>query len=243
VADYLSLPIETLRVNSLGTLHLLELARSTGAKFLFSSTSEVYGEPAVHPQVESYWGNVNPNGPRSCYAESKRFGEAATLTFHRTLGVDARLIRIFNTYGPHSRSDDGRVLPNFITQALRNQPLTIYGDGSQTRSYCYVSDLVRGIILAMLGDHTSGEVFNLGNPDEYTVLDFARVIAREVGSTAGFVYEPLPEDDPSRRRPDVTKARDMLGWEPRVDLVTGIAATIGWFREGLRLPATSVNLG
>lgn len=230
VSDYLALPLETLRVNSLGTLNMLELARSSGARFLYTSTSEAYGDPHVHPQTESYWGNVNPVGPRACYDESKRFGEAATFVYWRTYGVDARVVRIFNTYGPHSRLDDGRIVPNFISQALRNEPLTVYGDGTQTRSYCYVSDMVNGILAAMLKPGTSGEVFNLGNPDERTVVEFAHLIAREVGSDAGIVYLPLPEDDPTRRRPDVTKARTILGWEPVVDLETGIDETVRWFK-------------
>jgi nucleoside-diphosphate-sugar epimerase len=235
VADYLALPLETLRVNTIGTLNLLELAKDSGARFLFASTSEVYGDPLEHPQQESYWGNVDPNGLRSVYAESKRLGEAATMAYWRTVEVDARLVRIFNTYGPHSRRDDGRIVPNFITQALRHEPLTIYGDGSHTRSYCYVSDLVAGIIAAMFGEGTRGEVFNIGNPDEYTVSEFARVIAAQVGSNAGVIYEPLPEDDPSRRKPDITKARTMLGWEPTVDLETGVGQTIRWFRGLLDL--------
>jgi nucleoside-diphosphate-sugar epimerase len=231
VADYLSLPIETLRVNSLGTLNLLELARSSGARFLYTSTSEVYGDPLVHPQPETYWGNVNPIGPRACYDESKRFGEAATLQYRRSYGLDARIVRIFNTYGPHSRPDDGRIVPNFIIQALRNEPITIYGDGSQTRSFCYVSDMVAGLLAAIFTSGTAGEVFNLGNRDEYTVLRFAEVIAQQVGSDAGLVYLPLPEDDPTRRRPDITKAERVLGWRPRVDLATGINHTAAWFRK------------
>jgi nucleoside-diphosphate-sugar epimerase len=231
VSDYLSLPLETLRVNSLGTLNMLELARKWDARFLFTSTSEVYGDPHVHPQPESYWGNVNPNGPRACYDESKRFGEATTIEYWRSYGLDARLVRIFNTYGPHSRPDDGRIVPNFIMQALQNEPITIYGDGSQTRSFCYVSDMVSGIMAAMFTPGTAGEVLNLGNPDEYTVLQFAQIIARQIGSEAGIVYLPLPEDDPTRRRPDITKAKAMLGWEPIVDLLTGVERTTEWFRE------------
>ena len=239
VADYLSLPLQTLQVNSLGTLNMLELARTTGAKFLFTSTSEIYGDPRVHPQPESYWGNVNPVGPRACYSESKRFGEAATFVYVNVYGIDARVVRIFNTYGPHSRPDDGRIVPNFVSQALRNEPLTIYGDGSQTRSYCYVSDLVRGIVSAMFEDGSRGQVFNLGNPDEYTVLEFAEIVAHQVGSTAGFQHLPLPEDDPTQRRPDITRAREVLGWQPEVDLATGIARTIEWFRNLLEMPSPS----
>lgn len=217
---------------------MLQLAKDRKARFLFTSTSEAYGDPLVHPQPETYWGNVNPNGPRSCYDESKRLGEAATFIYHRTYGLDARIVRIFNTYGPHSRIDDGRVVPNFITQALRKQPMTIYGDGSQTRSYCYISDLVEGILRAMFQAKTKGEVFNLGNPEERTVLEFAKVIALRLGSDAGFEYNPLPADDPVKRRPDITKARMALGWEPKVDLFQGIDLTTSWFRGVLE--STSV---
>jgi nucleoside-diphosphate-sugar epimerase len=241
VRDYLALPLETLRVNTIGTLNLLDLARQTGAQFLYTSTSEVYGDPREHPQTESYWGNVNPNGPRSVYDESKRLGEAATMAYWRTYGLDARAVRIFNTYGPHSRPDDGRIVPNFITQALQHQPLTIYGDGLQTRSYCYISDLVEGIWAAMFTAGTSGEVFNLGNPDEYTVFEFAQVVATHVGSNAGIVHGELPEDDPMRRRPDIRKAKMMLGWEPKVDLATGIDHTIDWFRQVLDLPGVHLT--
>lgn len=233
VADYLALPLETLKVNSLGTLNMLEVARSCGARFLFASTSEVYGDPQVHPQTETYWGHVNPNGVRACYDESKRLGEAATLVYYRTYEADARIVRIFNTYGPHSRPDDGRIVPNFITQVLREEPLTIYGDGSQTRSYCYVSDLVAGIQAAIFTEGTNGEVFNLGNPEEHTVLEFAQIIARQMGSEAGFVHRPLPADDPTQRCPDISKAKKMLGWEPTVDLEAGIEQTASWFRKVL----------
>jgi nucleoside-diphosphate-sugar epimerase len=236
VPDYLSHPIETLCVNSVGTVQMLDLARKSGARFLFTSTSEIYGDPLVHPQTESYWGNVNPNGPRACYDESKRFGEAVTMEYWRTYRIDARIVRIFNTYGPHSRPDDGRIVPNFIIQALRHEPLTIYGDGSQTRSFCYVSDLVEGILAAMEAEDTTGEVFNLGNPDEYTILEFAQIIMSRIGANSGIVYQPLPVDDPTRRRPDITKARAILGWQPRVDLSEGIGRTAAWFREVLQLP-------
>jgi nucleoside-diphosphate-sugar epimerase len=236
VPDYLFRPLETLAVNSLGTWRLLERARQDGARFLFTSTSEIYGDPQVHPQPEAYWGNVNPNGPRSCYDESKRFGEALAMEFWRSQSTDVRIVRIFNTYGPHSRPDDGRIVPNFITQALKHEPMTIYGDGMQTRSFCYVSDMVEGIVAAMEAGGTAGEVFNLGNPDEYTVLAFAETIAAQIGSDAGVVFCPLPVNDPSRRCPDIGKARSVLGWEPRVDLPTGIARTAAWFRD--RLGAT-----
>jgi nucleoside-diphosphate-sugar epimerase len=236
VPDYLSKPLETLSVNSLGTWQLLELARRHQASFLFTSTSEIYGDPLVHPQPESYWGNVNPNGPRACYDESKRFGEALTMEYRRTYGTDVRVVRIFNTYGPHSRPNDGRIVPNFITQALKREPITIYGDGTQTRSFCYVSDMVAGILAAMMTPGTAGEVFNLGNPDEYTVLRFAEIIAAQLGSDAGFSHGPLPVNDPIRRCPDITKARAVLGWEPAVDLATGIDRTADWFR-GVLTPA------
>ncbi|GAC1396371.1 MAG: SDR family oxidoreductase [Chloroflexota bacterium] len=231
VVDYLARPLETIRVNSIGTMNLLEMARQRSARFLYTSTSEIYGDPQVHPQTETYWGNVNSIGPRACYDESKRLGEATTLEYWRTAGMDTRVVRIFNTYGPHSRPDDGRIVPNFVLQALRREPITIYGDGSQTRSFCYVSDLVDGILAAMFTERTAGDVFNLGNPDEYTVLQFAHMIAEQLGSGAGVVYRPLPTDDPARRRPDITKAREVLNWEPCVDLPTGIDHTADWFRE------------
>jgi nucleoside-diphosphate-sugar epimerase len=239
VSDYLALPLETLRVNSLGTLRLLELAQRCDARFLFASTSEVYGDPLEHPQPESYWGNVNPNGPRSCYDEGKRFGEAATMQYVRTAGLDGRIIRIFNTYGPHSRPDDGRIVPNFIVQALRRRPITVYGDGTQTRSFIYVTDLVDGVLSAMETPSTRGDVFNLGNPDEYTVIEFARTVARQLGSDAGVTFRSLPVDDPTRRRPDISKARARLGWEPRVDLAAGIDLTAAWFRATLRDEASA----
>lgn len=238
VPDYLARPLATLAVNGIGTLNMLEIARQTGARFLFTSTSEVYGDPLVHPQPETYWGNVNPSGPRACYDESKRYGEVATLEYRRTHGLDVRIVRIFNTYGPHSRPDDGRIVPNFITQALRQNPITIYGDGTQTRSLCYVSDMVVGIMAAMESADTAGEIFNLGNPDEYTVLDFAHAIAGMIGSNAGFTYHPLPINDPTRRCPDITKARTILGWEPRVNLASGIDRTVEWYRRVLSLPSS-----
>ncbi len=231
VVDYLRLPLQTLLVNSEGTRHLLELARHTGARFLYASTSEVYGDPLEHPQREDYWGNANPNGERSVYDEAKRFGEALVMHYVRAEGVDARIARIFNTYGPHSRPHDGRVVPNLLTQALNGEPFTIYGDGSQTRSFCYVSDLVDGILAAMLMEGTTGEVFNLGNPDEYTINTFAGVIERLVGRTVQREYKPLPVDDPGRRRPDISKARRILGWEPRVGVEEGLRRTAEWFME------------
>ena len=231
VPDYLARPLETLAVNSEGTKRLLELAHKAGAKFLYTSTSEIYGDPLVHPQPETYWGNVGTLGPRACYDEAKRFGEALVMAHVRALDLDARIVRIFNTYGPHSRPDDGRIVPNFVMQALRNQPITIYGDGTQTRSFCYVSDLVMGLLAAAFSVDTRGEVFNLGNPDEYTVTEFARLIAHRVGSDAGVMYCPLPVDDPTRRCPDIAKARRILHWEPAIDLETGIDRTVEWFRS------------
>lgn len=235
VVDYLAHPIETLRSNSVGTLAMLELARGTGARLLFTSTSEAYGDPHVHPQVETYWGNVNPIGIRACYDESKRFGEAATIQYRRSYGIDARVVRIFNTYGPHSRIDDGRIVPNFIAQALRGEPITVYGDGLQTRSFCYVSDMVRGLMAAMACAEAAGEVINLGNPEEHTILEFAEIIARQVGSGAGVVHRPLPADDPTRRQPDIAKAISLLGWEPEVGLGEGLDRTTAWFRGILDL--------
>lgn len=238
VPDYLSRPIETLMVNSKGTERMLDLARRCGGRLLFTSTSEVYGDPLVHPQPETYRGNVNPIGPRACYDEGKRFGEALTMEYVRSFGVDARIVRLFNTYGPHSRPDDGRIVPNFVLQALRREPITIYGDGSQTRSFCYVSDVVRGLMLAMEQPETAGQVFNLGNPDEYSVLEFARLVSRELGSDAGVTFRPLPDDDPVRRKPDITRAREVLGWWPEVPLGEGIRRTAGWFRGVLATAGT-----
>jgi nucleoside-diphosphate-sugar epimerase len=233
VPDYLARPLETMAVNSEGTRAMLELARRHGARLLFTSTSEIYGDPLVHPQPETYWGNVGTLGPRACYDEAKRFGEALVMAYIRVHDLDARIVRIFNTYGPHSRPDDGRIVPNFVMQALRHEPITIYGDGSQTRSFCYVSDMVKGLLAAMFSPGTRGEVFNLGNPDEYTVTEFAELIARHVGSDAGVIYCPLPADDPTRRCPDITKALRILNWEPIVDLETGIEHTSRWFRDAL----------
>ena len=230
---YLRHPLTTLRVNSVGTENLLELARENGAKFLFASTSEVYGDPLTHPQSETYWGNVNPIGPRACYDEGKRFGEALTMEYVRQYGLDARIIRIFNTYGPRNDPRDGRVVPNFIAQALAGRPITIYGDGAQTRSFCYVGDLVRGIAAAMFTPETQGEVFNLGNPDERTIREFADMIVRLTATNAPIVHKPLPADDPQRRRPDIGKARARLGWRPEVTLEEGLRETIAYFREEL----------
>ncbi|HLI27532.1 MAG TPA: UDP-glucuronic acid decarboxylase family protein [Chloroflexota bacterium] len=234
---YQQAPEATALANSLGSLHLLRLARRCGARYLFASTSEVYGDPTEHPQRESYWGHVNPIGPRACYDESKRFGEALTMVYLREYGLDARIVRIFNTYGPRSDPRDGRLVPNFVTQALRGEPLTVYGDGSQTRSLCYVDDLVRGLELAMFAEGTRGEVFNLGNPDEHTVLEYAELVRALVNPHVPIVFRPLPADDPTRRRPDITRARERLGWQPEVPLREGLLRTVEWFRALLAEPA------
>ena len=221
--DYLALPLETLAVGSEGTRQGLELAGRHGARFLMASTSEVYGDPDVHPQSETYWGNVNPVGPRSVYDEAKRFSEALTMAHHRSRGTDVAIVRIFNTYGPRLRPDDGRVVSNVLLQAMRGEPLTVYGDGSQTRSLCYVEDEVRGL-LALLDSDLTGPV-NIGNPDEYTVIQLARTIIDLLGSTSSIEYRPLPTDDPTRRRPDITVARSALGWEPTTSLEEGLSRT------------------
>jgi dTDP-glucose 4,6-dehydratase len=227
--DYLALPLETLAVGSEGTRHGLELAAGHGARFLMASTSEVYGDPSVHPQSETYWGNVNPVGPRSVYDEAKRFSEALTMAHHRTLGTDVAIVRIFNTYGPRLRPDDGRVVSNFLLQAMRGEPLTVYGDGSQTRSLCYVEDEVRGLI-ALFDSGLTGPV-NIGNPDEYTVLQLARTVIDLLGSSSRVEHRPLPTDDPTRRRPDITVARAELGWEPTTSLEDGLARTAAYLAE------------
>jgi len=229
--DYLEHPIETLDVGSIGSRNLLELALGKGARYLVTSTSECYGDPLVHPQVETYWGNVNPVGPRSCYDESKRFAEAITMAYHRKHRVRTNIARIFNTYGPRMKLDDGRVVPAFLDQALRGQPMTVFGSGSQTRSFCYVSDLVDGLYRLMQSDERYP--VNLGNPIEMTILEFAERIRLMTGSRSKIVYEPLPEDDPKQRRPDISKARTVLGWEPRVALEDGLRDTVEYF-QGLR---------
>jgi nucleoside-diphosphate-sugar epimerase len=236
---YLRHPLATMHVNSIGTELLLRLARDNNAKFLYASTSEVYGDPLVHPQPETYWGNVNPIGPRACYDEGKRFGEAMAMEYVRLYDVDARIIRIFNTYGPRNDPGDGRVVPNFIAQALLGQPITIYGDGKQTRSFCYVRDLVRGMNAAMFVDNTQGEVFNLGNPDERSIREFADLIVRLTGSSVPIVHKPLPADDPKRRRPDNAKAQTELGWKPQVSLEEGLSETIAYFRRELSVEPQS----
>jgi dTDP-glucose 4,6-dehydratase len=226
--DYLEHPIETLDVGSLGTRRMLELALAKGARYLLTSTSECYGDPLVHPQVETYWGNVNPVGPRSCYDESKRFAEALTMAYHRARGLKTNIARIFNTYGPRMKLDDGRVVPAFLDQALRGQPMTVFGSGSQTRSFCYVSDLIDGLYRLMHSEERYP--VNLGNPREMTILEFAGEIQRLTGSASEIVYQPLPEDDPQQRQPDITKARTLLGWEPRVSLEDGLRQTVEYFR-------------
>jgi nucleoside-diphosphate-sugar epimerase len=227
--DYLRLPLETLAVGSHGTENALRLARRHGARFVLASTSEVYGDPAVHPQTEDYWGNVNPVGPRSVYDEAKRFAEALTRAFRETHGVNAGILRIFNTYGPRMSARDGRIVTNFITQALNGDPLTIYGDGSQTRSFCYVDDLIRGIV-SMIDCAESGPV-NLGNPEEFTVADFAQLILRVTGSDSPVEHLPLPVDDPTRRCPVITRASQLLGWQPQIQVEDGVRRTVEWFRS------------
>jgi dTDP-glucose 4,6-dehydratase len=229
--DYLEMPIQTLKVGALGTHKALGLAKAKRAKFLLASTSEVYGDPLVHPQREDYWGNVNPIGPRGVYDEAKRFAEAMTMAYHRFHGVDTRIVRIFNTYGERMRVNDGRAIPTFLTQALTRVPLTVHGDGSQTRSFQYISDLVDGIWRLMNSPVT--EPVNIGNPHEMTLLDLARLILRLTGSTSPIAFTPLPEDDPRVRQPDIGRARRLLGWEPRVDAETGLRRTMAWFKERL----------
>jgi len=230
--DYLEYPIQTLKVGSLGTHNTLGLARVKGARYLLASTSEVYGDPEEHPQTEAYWGRVNPVGPRGVYDEAKRFAEAMTMAYHRTHGVDVRIVRIFNTYGPRMRPQDGRVVSNFLVQALRGEPITIYGDGEQTRSFCYVDDEVRGI-LALLDGPVTGPV-NIGNPDEFTIKELAELVLEVTGSSSELVYEPLPVDDPTQRKPDITLARKELGWEPKVRLREGLERTAAYFAPLVR---------
>ena len=226
--DYLELPIPTLKVGALGTHKALGLAKAKGARFVIASTSEVYGDPLEHPQKETYWGNVNPVGPRGVYDEAKRFAEAMTMAYHRYHGVDTKIVRIFNTYGPRMRVKDGRAVPAFMSQALRNEDVTVFGDGSQTRSFCYVSDLVDGIIRLM--ESNVNDPVNIGNPAEMTIKQIAETIIEMTGSKSRVIYQPLPEDDPKVRRPDITRARTLLGWEPKVDLREGLTKTIDYFR-------------
>jgi dTDP-glucose 4,6-dehydratase len=226
--DYLKIPIETLAVGSFGTKNALELARQKKARFLVASTSEVYGDPMVHPQTEAYWGNVNPIGPRGCYDEAKRFAEALTMAYHRVHQLETRIVRIFNTYGPRMRLDDGRVVPAFISQALTNQPITVFGNGKQTRSFCYVSDLLEGIYRLMMSEYHLP--VNIGNPREMTMLEFAAAIIKATGAKSKIIHQPLPQDDPQQRKPDISKAKKLLKWQPQVDLNTGMAQTIAYFR-------------
>jgi dTDP-glucose 4,6-dehydratase len=229
--DYMRHGVETLKVGSLGTLHALEVARRYGAKYLISSTSECYGDPLEHPQKETYWGHVNPIGPRSVYDEAKRFSEALTMAYHRYHKVDTRIVRIFNTYGPRMQLNDGRVVPNFMKQALRGEDLTVYGDGSQTRSFCYVSDEIEGFMrLARSSEHLP---VNIGNPTEFTILECAKRVLAVTGSNSTIRYEPLPQDDPKQRRPDISKAKALLGWEPKIDLETGLRMSLEYFRKAV----------
>jgi dTDP-glucose 4,6-dehydratase len=226
--DYQKIPIQTLKAGSLGTHNTLGLALAKKAKYLLASTSEVYGDPLVNPQPESYWGNVNPVGPRGCYDEAKRFAEALVMAYHRIHKVDIRIVRIFNTYGPRMRKDDGRVVPNFVTQALSNKPITVYGDGKQTRSFCYVSDLIEGIYKLMLSD--INEPVNVGNPEEHTIKEFAEIVKELTESKSGIVFKNLPTDDPHVRHPNISKAKKELGWEPKISLEAGIKKTIEYFK-------------
>lgn len=230
--DYLELPIQTLKVGALGTHNMLGLAKEKNARFLLASTSEVYGDPLVNPQTEEYWGNVNPIGPRGVYDEAKRYAEAITMAYHRYHGIDTRIVRIFNTYGPRMRLNDGRVVPNFIGQALRGEDITVYGNGSQTRSFCYVSDEIEGIFRLMMSDYTMP--VNIGNPEEHTILEFAQIILTMIDSNSMIVFRELPVDDPRQRRPDITKARGLLKWEPEVSLTKGLKKTIKYFKNNLK---------
>ena len=235
--DYMQHGIDTLRVGSIGTLHALEIAHKYGAQYLISSTSECYGDPLEHPQVETYWGNVNPIGPRSVYDEAKRFGEALTMAFHRYHKTDTRIVRIFNTYGPRMQLNDGRVVPNFMRQALRGEDLTVYGDGSQTRSFCYVSDEIDGFI--RLSKATEHFPVNIGNPTEFTILECAKLVIAITGSSSKLRYEALPVDDPKQRRPDISKAKRLLGWEPKIDLTSGLRMSLDYFRRAVQEEVTS----
>lgn len=232
--DFEKYPIDILLTNSSGTYNMLELAREKNARFLLASSSEVYGAPKIHPQPESYWGDVNPIGPRSCYDEGKRFSESLAVNFHRKYELDIRIARIFNTYGPRMRPDDGRVISNFIVQALRDRPITVFGDGSQTRSFCYVSDMVDGLMKLMFTDDLKGEVINLGNTNETAILEVARLIKKLAGSNSEIVFKPLPKDDPKRRNPDISRAENLLGWAPTIALEKGLIETIEYFKKVIR---------
>lgn len=231
--DYLKMPIQTLKVGSLGTHNLLGLAKQKNARMLIASTSEVYGDPLVHPQNEEYWGNVNPIGPRGVYDEAKRFQEAITMAYHTFHGLQTRIVRIFNTYGPRMRLDDGRALPAFMSQALKGEDITVFGDGSQTRSFCYVDDLVEGIYRLLMSDYAYP--VNIGNPNEITLKEFAEEVQKLTGSSSKIVYHPLPQDDPKQRQPDITRAKDILGWEPKVDRSEGLKITLDYFKQQLGL--------
>ena len=235
--DYLKYPIQTMKVGSLGTLNALGIAKASRAKFLLASTSEVYGDPQVHPQQESYWGHVNPVGPRGVYDEAKRFAEALTMAYRREHGLNTRIVRIFNTYGPRMRITDGRAIPAFITQALRHEPLTVFGTGQQTRSFCYVDDLVEGIVRFMQADYS--EPMNLGNPEEFTILELAKRILELTQSRSQIVYQPLPQDDPKQRCPDISIARRLLDWQPKTSLMDGLRKTIPWFAQAIGAPAAA----
>ncbi len=237
--DYLKMPIQTLKVGSLGTHNLLGLAKSKKARILIASTSEVYGDPLVHPQKEEYWGNVNPIGPRGVYDEAKRFQEAITMAYHTFHGLETRIVRIFNTYGPRMRLDDGRALPAFIGQALRGEDITVFGDGSQTRSFCYVEDQVEGIYRLLLSDYVYP--VNIGNPDEITIKQFAEEIVRLTGTDSKIIYKPLPKDDPMQRKPDIGKAKELLGWEPRFSRAQGLKPTLEFFKSKLKETVTSTQ--
>ncbi len=237
--DYLELPIQTLKVGSLGTHKALGLAKIKRARFLLASTSEIYGDPLIHPQTEEYWGNVNSIGPRGCYDEAKRFAEALTMAYHKEHGISTRIARIFNTYGPRMRLNDGRVVPAFISQALRHRPITVFGEGKQTRSFCFYTDLIEGLYRLMMSD--SSDPVNLGNPQELTMLDFARQIIHVTGSRSKIEFKPLPQDDPHRRRPDITRAKRLLGWEPEVSLAQGLVNTIPYFRDKVLGPARGAD--
>jgi nucleoside-diphosphate-sugar epimerase len=234
-------PIETMLTNAHGTLHALQLAQRHHARYLLTSTSEVYGDPKEHPQPETYWGNVNPVGPRSCYDEGKRYAEALTHNYRLVHGIDARIVRIFNTYGPRNAPEDGRVVPNFITQALRGQPLTVYGDGSQTRSFCYVADLVEGLQRALFTEGTNGEVINLGNPGEFTVLELARLVVKVTGSQSEVRSVAARPEEIAQRRPDITKAKRLLGWEPTIPLAQGLERTAAWLSQELGLKVSAAE--
>ena len=231
--DYLNHPIHTMKVDSLGTINTLGLAKAKKARYIFASTSEVYGDPLVHPQLETYWGNVNPIGPRSVYDEAKRFSEALTIAYYREHKIDVRIVRIFNTYGPRMRMNDGRVVPNFIIQALKNEPITIFGDGTQTRSFCYVDDLIEGIFKTAIMENIDGEVFNLGNTEEHKIKDFAQIIKSLTNSKSLIIFKSLPQDDPTRRCPDIYLVKEKLHWEPKIGLEEGLGKVIEYFKKKL----------